>query len=211
MLKDISSYTANNLLDTVFNKTRMAMRSTSLEELENIFLTRIPDDQKDETWFFLKCQGDKSVYITNNTYAEDITVEENQTGEVVSWSYINLYDKSWNLDTKLYPPIEKIFTDIISDLKNLPGIKIAGLHFARPHTSILPHADYVSEEQSKNIVYVIESGGVTLTSGKNVYTVLENQSFVFDASIEHSVKNPTDKNFIVLTLRIDSNFFIDND
>lgn len=210
MLGNPKKYIAASSLEPLLEKAKDIISKIKLDDLENLLTNRIPDQQQDETWYYLKCDNGSSLYVTNNVHEENITVEENKTNEYVSWSYLNLYDKSWNPSTKLYEPIEKLFRDLIQDLKKLPGIKIGGIHFAKPFSSILPHVDYTGDEGSKNVVLVVESGGAIMTVNDQEYKIQQDQIFLFDASTEHSVRNQTDKNFIVVTIRIDSEFLLDD-
>lgn len=203
-----AKYAHPELVDPLFEKVKLSISNISLEYLEQFVKNRIQDSQKDETYFLLQYKEGKSIFITNNTQEEDINLEENTANQQVDWLYFNLYDKGWDSLTEIDSVIKTYFEDLIEDLKTFPGLRVAGLHFAKPFTIVLPHVDYNVKENSMNLVFVIQAEGALMKTNNKEYTLHNNQIFIFDAGIEHSVENFTDKPLIVFTLRIDGNYII---
>jgi len=205
MLHSPNIYIGYQLLEPFFTKVKPIISKVSVNQLENMLITRDKDHFVNETSFLVKSNSQDSFVVTNNSFNNDSDIRNQANGKDVTWIYLNLCDRHWSLETKIYPEIENMFKEVVEGLKMLPGLKIGGIHFAKPFSVVIPHVDFDSSEDSMNLVMVVASNNAVMKLGGQQYTIFEDQMFIFDASIEHSVENLTDKEFIAIALRIDGN------
>ena len=95
---------------------------------------------------------------------------------------------------------------LIDKLKKFNGLKVAGIHFASPQSIISQHKDYEASENCNNVVLVLASAGPKFKIANTEYILNSNQTFIFDASLYHSLENLTDNYFVTLTMRINKDF-----
>lgn len=205
MLHSPNRYTAYQLLEPFFNKVKPIISKVSVDQLDYMLVTRDKDNYVNETSFLVKSNSKESFFVTNNSFNIESDIRNRANGKDINWIYLNLYDKNWSPETKIYPEIENMFKEVIEGLRMFPGLTVGGLHFSKPFSLVPPHVDFEPSEDCMNLVMVVTSNNAVMKLGEHEYTILEDQMFIFDASIEHSIENFTDKEFIVITLRIDSN------
>ena len=206
MLIEIERYTDFQNLEDLHKTAQTLISNTDLKKLEEYFLNRSNDNYENETWFLVQHKNGKRQFKSNNSDLEDTDVDKNQPDVESSWFYTNLYDIGWHKDTKFDSLIETIFYDLIDKLKKFSGLKVAGIHFASPQSIISQHKDYEASENCNNVVLVLESAGSKFKISNTEYILNSNQTFIFDASLHHSLENLTDNYFVTLTMRIDKDF-----
>jgi hypothetical protein len=206
MLIEIERYKDFKNLKDLHKAAQNLISNTDLKNLEEYFLNRPNDNYENETWFLVTYKNGKRQFKSNINDLEDVEIDKNQPDVESSWFYVNLYDATWHEDTKFDPLIETIFHDIIYKLKKFNGVTVAGIHFASPRSIISQHKDYEESENCNNVVLVLESADAKFKISNTEYTLNSNQTFIFDASLDHSIENLTDKYFVTLTMRIDKDF-----
>lgn len=206
MLIEIERYKDFRNLESLHRAAQTIISKTDLKKLNEYFLNRPNDNSENETWFLVQYKNGTRQFKSNNTELEDVEIDKNQPDIESSWYYINLYDISWHKDTKFDPLVETIFHDLIYELKKFNGLKVAGIHFASPQSIISQHQDYEASANCNNVVLVLESTDSKFKIANTEHTLNSNQTFIFDASLEHSLENLTDNYFVILTMRIDKDF-----
>lgn len=206
MLNEIERYADFKNLKDLHKAAQYIISNTDLKKIEEHFLNQSNDGYENETWFLVHYKNRKRQFKSNNTDLEEVEIDINQPDVESSWFYVNLYDISWHNDTKFDSLVETIFSDLIYKLKNFSGLEIAGIHFASPQSIISQHKDYETSANCNNVVLVLESHNSKLKIANTEYILNSDQTFIFDASTEHSLENLTDKYSVILTMRINKNF-----
>lgn len=206
MLIEIEQYKDFRNLKNLHRIAQVLMNNIDLKKLEEYFSNQSNDNYKNETWFLVQYKNGKRQFKTNNSQFEDVEVDENQPEVESSWFYISLYDTNWYEETRFDPFVERNFYDLIFELKKIRGLRVAGIHFASPQAIISQHKDYESSENCNNAVLVLKSNGAKFKISNQEHILNSNQTFIFDASLPHSLENFTDKYFVILTMRIDKDF-----
>ncbi len=207
-LFDIQNYKNSDLIYTLFEKFKNIDSNINYAELEQYLLSSVKDQYDDETWFVVKLTNGHRYFTTNNLSDEAVEIDHNQPLSSACWMFINLFDITHNSNTQRDKKIELLFVDLISELSNIPGLIVAGIHYADKQTIVSPHADYSENDHFVNVVLVSRSTPDTsINLPDHKYNLFAGQIFCFDASQIHSVENLTDQEFVALTLRIKKDQF----
>ena len=101
----------------------------------------VQDTSPDITWFSVSKQDDKKYFLPNNSTAELRPYGDCNSLNDSEWLVLTFFDSGWQADTQLNPLITDKFKQFIEDVKQLPGLICAMIHFVGHGVDIPPHTD----------------------------------------------------------------------
>jgi hypothetical protein len=194
------------LLDTIGSAVKIAC--VDWRDLKNILLKLPHDNSPDVTWFSVSKINNNKYFSPNNGPSELRPEGECITIPGSDWLVITFFDNGWSPETTLNSIIAEKFSQFITDVKKLPGVVSATIHFLGHGVDIPTHTDG-DNNHFYTVIGTIETPptSIYLRVGEATMVPHTQSVFVFDSTIPHGVTNTSGGDWIYFVLRIEQGYF----
>lgn len=166
------------------------------------------DTSPDVTWFSVTKQGDNKYFRPNNSTAELRPYGDCNSLPGSDWLVLTFFDSGWSSSTQLNPLVASKYSKFIEDIKQLPGLVCAMIHFIGHGVDIPLHTDGNNNDCYSALGTISKPpSDVWLTVGDEKYLAYNETVFAFDSTVLHGVTNTSGGDWVFVVLRIKQEYF----
>lgn len=166
------------------------------------------DQSPDITWFSVIKNGSNKYFQPNNSTAELRPIDDCNSLPGSEWLVLTFFDSGWQECTTLNPIIADKFSNFIADIKQLPGLVCAMIHFIGHGIDIPLHTDGNNNDCYTALATIANPpSDVFLTVESENFIAYNQPVFAFDSTKLHSVTNNSGGDWVFVVLRIQQEYF----